>query len=123
MERSAEDFHNLDLVLDSDVKIFLTSWNWTSSHEADWLMNISLDAEMYAVLLKADPDYRIVEKGLSNFSYALLSCFSEKTCVEKAVNCVIDSFEVAAHEEAGIRKVAMEQIKEAVWAGILVVPD
>jgi hypothetical protein len=120
IERQAENFHTLELALEAEAKIISTGWNWTSSQETDWLINLSSEAGMYAVLLKTDPENRVVEKGLSTFSYAVLSCFSEKTCVENALQKVIASFEVVSDEdEAAIRKAATEQIKEAILGGIL----
>lgn len=39
--------------------------------------------------------------------------------VDNAIKHISDLFEVAPNEEAAIRKATVEQIKEVVWAGIL----
>ncbi|MGH7599050.1 MAG: hypothetical protein ACREOI_22065 [bacterium] len=121
IENQCEDFHNLHLILDSDVKIILTSWKWTSSQETDWLINFNSDTEVHAVLLKTDPENRVIESGLSTFSHAVLSCFYEKTRIDNAIKHISDLFEVAPNEEAAIIKATVEQIKEAVLAGILII--
>jgi hypothetical protein len=120
IEMGSDSFLNLELILDSDVKIILTSWNWNLVSQDNWINNLNLEPEMYPVLLRASAK-EIVERGLSLFSYSILSSFQNGNTVRNVIDEIVNEFEVdSAKQKDVIKDKIVKQIKELIIAGILV---
>lgn len=110
---SNEDLLNRQLTLDPGAKIKTTKWNW-SGQEAEE------DAEEHSLLLKAEVE-GVMEEPIMPFLKAILESFEKKLPVKSGVERVLESFELEdAAEKAAVQEVILQQIQQAVLAGILV---
>jgi hypothetical protein len=120
-----EQFLNLKLVLDRDITIKTTRWNWDLQlTQKEWIDNLNREAAEYPVLLRPSPE-GIKEIPLSAFPYAVLTSF--QTAQRSGnVNFVIDRMMAALTPSAlpekevkNIKGMIIQQIKEALISGIL----
>jgi hypothetical protein len=119
-ETAGDSFLDLKLILDPDTRIVLTSWNWGLASQESWTDNPNSEAGSYPVLLKPSAE-RIIEIGLSPFTFLVLTSFQTASCVKAVIQEISDSFEsVPAEQEETLRATILQQIKEALLSGILI---
>lgn len=110
---SHDELLNKQLALDPATRIKTTRWNW-SGQEADE------DTEEHTLLLRAEVN-GVMEEPIMPFLKTILESFEEKLPVRKGVDRVMESFEFEdAAEKAAVQEVILQQIQQAVLAGILV---
>ncbi|MCX6580678.1 MAG: hypothetical protein NT166_10905 [Candidatus Aminicenantes bacterium] len=113
-------FLNLKLILEPTVKIATTEWDWSAANEKEWLDNISLEEDIFPLLLKPTP-LKILEEPLSPMTYTILGGFEGGNTVESVRLLTIDAFETLTPEqERMLTEKIIEQIKQALLAGILI---
>ena|GEM_PF-727008 len=120
-ELTDKEFLDLKLVLDKDVKIKTTAWDWSLAlNENKWKNNYHLEPAIYPVLLKPSP-LGIHEIPLSVFADTILRAFQKGGQLKKVIPTIICSFDElpAGQDEILVEKVT-RQIKEAFLSGILV---
>ena len=111
---------DLVLVIEGDVVIASTDFNWYMSNEQEWLNNINLEADVFPLLLKPT-SFNIMEEQLSPMSYTILNAFENGKDVKTTIQETIDAFETLTPEQENMLKgKIIEQIKQALLAGILV---
>lgn len=115
-----DSFLALELILNQEIKIVLTKWNWSSDSPGDWINNRKKSREGHPLLLKPTP-MGISEKYLSSFTHLILTAFQNSRRVKSVLQEIINAFETDSSEHKGtILKTAIHQIKEAILAGVLV---
>jgi len=128
LSEKAEEFNALDneaflklkFTLEPDTRIATTDWDWGFSNQEGWLNNINLEADIYPLLIKPGP-YQVMEEPLSPLSYTILGSFSGERTVEDVRKETIDAFEsLTPDQEKMLTEKIIEQIKQALLAGILI---
>ncbi len=115
-----DTFLDLALIIEPEISIATTDWNWNLTKKNEWLNNINLEPGIYPLLLKPTP-FGIIEKPLSPMSYTILGAFEKGKRVEKARQETIDAFEsLAPEQENMLSGKIIEQIKQALLGGILI---
>jgi hypothetical protein len=124
-ETDNETFKNLIFRLEEDVRLAVTDWDWRESNREQWLANLDREKgegeeDFHPILLKSIP-LRIMETRLSPFTYTILYEFQESNPVERVIRAVLDAFEsLTPEEEEMLKEKIIQQIKEALLAGILI---
>ncbi len=124
MELNQEKFLDLTLILDPEVKLRSFEWNWSLKQPEEWVKNLDLEPgpDTWFSLLRPSP-LEVQEVEISPFAYVIFSAFAEKNQVKEAVKEAIEAFEsLTPEEEEIVRGKALEQIKQALQAGILTAP-
>lgn len=111
-----------DLLLNEDVTLRNTQWDWSSASQTTWADNALQEPGDYSMLLMTSAlgvqDYRI-----TRFSHEILEFFSNPATVEDAI-CHVTEYllDNKNDEEFNIAKtVVIEQVQAAIRAGFLVV--
>ena len=124
-ETDNETFKKLIFRLEEDVRLATTDWDWHESNREQWLANPDREKEQVEedfqpVLLKPTP-LGVLETRLSPFSYTILYEFQESSPVERVIRAVLEAFEsLTPEEEEMLKEKIIQQVKEALLAGILV---
>lgn len=120
VEMGQDAFLNLKLILEPTVQIATTEWDWNLDKEKDWSNNINLEADIFPLLLKPFPQ-KILEEPLSPMSYTILGGFEGGNSVANVCQLTIDAFEtLTPDQEKMLTEKIFEQIKQALFAGILI---
>ena len=115
-----ESFLQLMLQLEPDIRIGTTQWNWNPSRQKEWAVNLDIDPDTWAVLLKPGP-LGVIETELSPFSYTILSEFREPRRVADVIPVTIDAFEaLTPDQEEMLKEKIIGQVKQALVSGILI---
>jgi hypothetical protein len=115
-----DDFLNLKLILEPTIQIATTEWDWNFANESEWLNNMSLEPDIFPVLLKPMPQ-KIIEESLSPMSYTILGGFEGGNTVAGVQKLTIEAFEtLTPDQEKMLTEKIIEQIKQALLAGILI---
>ncbi len=110
-------------ILNSDVRILCTEWNWSQSMQHQWIDNLSLSPDVYRLLLKPH-NGEILEKEISTLTYTLLTIFGNETIIEEGIERTVQSFEIESAEQiASVKSIIQQQLRELFLAGILIVLD
>ncbi len=115
MREDNESFLNTEFILNQDVKIILTKWNWPldSSNGIYGLNN------EHAVLLKPTP-MGILEEYLPPFTYFVLLEFQHGFMVRNVLKKMVEYFETdSLNQEEIIKETTLLQIEKAILSGIL----
>jgi hypothetical protein len=116
----AGSLSGITLRLREGITLLHTDWNWSFESEADILSSLNKLAGDHTVLLKATAT-GVFEKRISPFVTAILTAFRDARCVRHVIEEITTMVEATTAEEyASIREMTIEQIKQAVAAGILV---
>jgi hypothetical protein len=124
-ETDNETFKKLIFRLEEDVRLAVTDWDWNESNREQWLSNPDREKgqeeeDFYPILLKPTP-LGILETRLSPFSYTILYEFQESNPVEGVIRAVLEAFEsLTPEQEEMLKGKIIQQIKEALLAGILI---
>jgi hypothetical protein len=120
----AEDFLGATLVLDPDVQLVETRWDWSAGGPAEWLSNLAAPPQPGTVLLTPTTE-GVVEQKISAFKKAVLLAFATPRSVADAAGEVASYFDLppgsAAYGEAVSQIV--QQIKKAIAGGLLMEAD
>jgi len=125
IEADNETFKKLIFRLEEDVRLAATDWDWNESNREQWLSNLERekgeeDEDIKPMILKSTP-LGIMETPLSLFSYTILYEFQEPNPVEGVMQPVLDAFEsLTPEEEEMLKEKIIQQVKEALLAGILI---
>jgi hypothetical protein len=123
IETDTDTFLDLTLILEPEICIATTDWNWNAENESEWGNNFNLEPDTYPLLLKPTP-FGIMEEPLSPLSYTILDAFEKGRQVEEARKETIDAFEsLTPGQENMLTDKIIEQIKQALLAGILIEED
>ena len=117
-----EALMGLRLVLDSWITIKLTAWRWALAAPDEWLNNPAVQPQPYPVILKAGAA-GVEEIELAPFTYEILNAFQTGRCVESVVRETAAGFGIDAADletELKVKQLSLQQIREAIYAGILV---
>lgn len=115
-----DQFLKLNLILDSDSKLYQTRWDWDKDSPDKWGNNIEIKFDIFHVLLRKTP-LGITENNLSLFTHSVLAAFANVTCVKNGVKTIATNFEYESIEDKkAIENAVIEQIKQALLTGILV---
>jgi len=118
-----EAFLQLTLRLDPDIHIGTTQWNWNPARQKEWEVDMDVDPDAWAVLLKPAPQ-GVIETELSPFSYTILDEFREPRRVADVIPATIDAFEaLTPDQEEMLKEKIIGQVKQALVSGILIVKD
>lgn len=119
LEKDKQSFFDLHLILDPDVQLRFTHWNWNPDGQKPWRDNLNLESSTYPVLLRPG-HLEIIEEQLTSFSYSVLSAFQSGNRVKNVLEDILDRFENVSDEEEGkIENVVIEQINHFIQTGIL----
>ncbi len=120
-ELDEAEFIKLSLILESDVRIATTDWDWNYRGESSqWLQNVNLEPDIYPLLVKVTP-LGMMEEPLSAMTYTILDSFSEGGTVAGAIGETIEAFEALNPEQVEMLKgKIVEQIRNALLGGILI---
>jgi hypothetical protein len=125
IETDNETFKKLIFQLEEDVRLTATDWDWHESNREQWLANLDREKgereeDFHPILLKPTP-LGITETRLSPFVYNILYEFQESKPVEQVIPAVLAAFEsLTPEEEEMLKQKIIQQIKEALLAGILI---
>ena len=125
IETDNETFKKLIFQLEEDVRLAATDWDWHESNREQWLANLDREKgereeDFHPILLKPTP-LGITETRLSPFVYNILYEFQESKPVEQVIPAVLAAFEsLTPEEEEMLKQKIIQQIKEALLAGILI---
>jgi rhamnogalacturonyl hydrolase YesR len=125
IETDNETFKKLIFQLEEDVRLAAADWDWHESNREQWLANLDRekgeeDEDFHPILLKPTP-LGITETRLSPFVYTILYEFQEPNPVEQVIPAVLAAFEsLTPEEEEMLKQKIIQQIKEALLAGILI---
>lgn len=119
-EMADDAFLNLALILEPGARITTTEWNWYLTNETGWSDNINREPGIFPLLLKPTPTH-LMEESLPLMTYAIFGAFENGATVEKAVRETFDAFDsIPAGQEDTVKGEIIEQVKQALLAGILV---
>ncbi|HLP60396.1 MAG TPA: lanthionine synthetase LanC family protein, partial [Candidatus Deferrimicrobium sp.] len=120
VESDENAFLDLKLILEPTVQIATTEWDWSVDNEKEWPNNINLEPDIFPLLLKPMPQ-KILEEPLSPMSYTILGGFEGGNSVTNVRIQTIEAFETLTPEqEKMLTEKIIEQIKQALLAGILI---
>jgi hypothetical protein len=109
----------LSLILNPTVAIILTKWDWCSGLQDDWLNNFSAGTVEQPVILRPT-SAGVIEEKLSSIAYFVLIAFQDGNRLESVIESVTASFDsVSSQQKKIIRKTVIQQVQQAVLAGIL----
>ncbi len=116
------DFDQQELVIDSNIFITYTSWDWISTTPSQWLLNYQIKPDEYIVLLIPTPT-GVISKLSTPFAYLIINSFSTPTLVKEAAQKILSSLELTSGEEEQQALVLIyDQIRQAVSSGLLLDP-
>jgi hypothetical protein len=121
--RGGTDSSRVSLVLDYDVRVVETRWNWGGDNPADWSENLHAGAEQFFVLLQ--PTVRGVQAvPIALFTRVLLEIFATPQTVGTAVEEVVQQlqWEAPAASPAGTSALVEEQIDQLRGRSFLLEP-
>ncbi|NIP28753.1 MAG: hypothetical protein GWN55_09745 [Phycisphaerae bacterium] len=109
----------LRLILNPTVTIILTKWDWSSGLQDDWLSNFSAGTAEQPVILRPT-SAGVIEEKLSSIAYFVLIAFQDGNRLESVIESVTASFDsVSSQQKKFIRETVIQQVQQAVLAGIL----
>jgi hypothetical protein len=125
IETDNKTFKKLTFRLEEDVRLTATDWDWDDSNREQWVSNLDREKgqeeeDFQPILLKPTP-LGIKEIPLSPFSYTILYEFQGLNPVERVIRAVLGAFEsLTPEQEEMLKEKIIQQIKEALLAGILI---
>jgi hypothetical protein len=132
LEQQAEKITTLEhdaflkqiLTLEPTTRLFTTQWNWDPANRENWESNLQREKEEEICPLLLQPtSWGIKEYQLSPFVYTILYEFQKPAAVEQVIKVTIDAFEaLSLEQEKTLKQTIIEQIKQALSAGILLQP-
>ena len=117
---SEEAFSSEKLLLNEEVELHQTSWNWGFAEAKKQVKLLSAEQGEYYTLILPEPE-AVQLFSISNFTAYLFSSFKKEITVKQAISDLMDTFEgVSGEEEAYFTQTCLGQIREGVKSGILV---
>ncbi|MGB3180654.1 MAG: lanthionine synthetase LanC family protein [Cyclobacteriaceae bacterium] len=120
LKDNEERLQGLSLELDKDTRIITTDYDWSAEDEMIDFHSEKSEEESYS-LLKAQA-LGISEFPLNEFSYLVIETFRDGGTLEEAFDKTKGEFDLESEEEEKqLYQLVANQVKEAVFSGILLV--
>ncbi|MBC7920340.1 MAG: hypothetical protein H7Z75_04550 [Ferruginibacter sp.] len=116
LEESA--FGQLELLLDKDMLLYQTRWDWQERNASAWLA----PPDEYCYLLTPAAGGPVQERRLTAFSYRVLAGFDTPQSTARAAAAMMSEFEVPPEKMNQLQALIFEQVRQAVKSGILLNP-